>query len=252
MLVKLIKYDLKALTKILAPLWGVLLVMGLIFGIGMSDLSPIGEGMMVFSLIVIFAVIVGIFVMNVLIIIQRFWKGLLKEEGYLMFTLPVTTRSLILSKVISALIISLGTVIAIALLGGEIILLSPLKLTDSVTYIGNFVITVNSVVNIGYGIVVALAALLSSIYHIYAAMAIGQISNNNRFLFAFVAYAALSVIISIVGIPTLSTLNTMGNSLNDAFGFGGNWWIYLIENVVLIVVYHVITEVILTRKLNLE
>ena len=252
MLGKLIKYDLKALVKILGPLWGVLLVMGLIFGIGMSDLSPIGEGMMVFSLIVIFAVIVGIFVMNVLIIIQRFWKGLLKEEGYLMFTLPVTTRSLILSKVISALIISLGTVIAIALLGGEIILLSPLKLTDSVTYIGNFVITVNSVVNIGYGIVVALAALLSSIYHIYAAMAIGQLSNNNRFLFAFVAYAALSVIISIVGIPTLSTLNTMGNSLNDAFGFGGNWWIYLIENVVLIVVYHVITEVILTRKLNLE
>ena len=33
MLGKLIKYDLKALAKILAPLWGVLLVMGLIFGI---------------------------------------------------------------------------------------------------------------------------------------------------------------------------------------------------------------------------
>lgn len=94
MLGKLIKYDVKALVKILGPLWGVLLVMGLIFEIGMSDLSPIGNGMMVFSLVVIFAVIVGIFVISVIIIIQRFWKGLLKEEGYLMFTLPVTTRSL--------------------------------------------------------------------------------------------------------------------------------------------------------------
>lgn len=131
MLVKLIKYDLKALTKILAPLWGVLLVMGLIFGIGMSDLSPIGNGMMVFSLVVIFAVIVGIFVISVIIIIQRFWKGLLKEEGYLMFTLPVTTRSLILAKAISAMLVSLGTVLVITLLGVEIIGLSPVKLTDS-------------------------------------------------------------------------------------------------------------------------
>ena len=107
MLGKLIKYDLKALAKILAPLWGVLLVMGLIFGISIrSNLDGIGNTMIVFSLVVIIAVIVAIFVMNVIIVIQRFWNGLLQEEGYLMFTLPVTTRSLILSKVISALIIA--------------------------------------------------------------------------------------------------------------------------------------------------
>ena len=103
MLGKLIKYDLKALAKILAPLWGVLLVMGIIFGISIrSSLEGIGNTMIVFSLVVIIAVIVAIFVMNVIIVIQRFWNGLLQEEGYLMFTLPVTTRSLILSKVISA------------------------------------------------------------------------------------------------------------------------------------------------------
>lgn len=252
MLVKLIKYDLKALTKILAPLWGVLLVMGLIFGIGMSDLSPIGNGMMVFSLVVIFAVIVGIFVISVIIIIQRFWKGLLKEEGYLTFTLPVTTRSLILAKAISAMLVSLGTVLVITLLGVEIIGLSPVKLTDSVTYFGNWIIRINAVAKIGYGVIVAIAGLLSSIYHVYAAMAIGQLSNNNRFLFSFVAYGVLSIIITVIGIPTLSTLNTMGNSLNDVFGFYGNWWVYLLENIVLIVVYHIITEVILTKKLNLE
>ncbi len=127
MLGKLIKYDLKALVKILGPLWGVLLVMGLIFGMGMSDLSPIGNGMMVFSLVVIFAVIVGIFVISVIIIIQRFWKGLLKEEGYLMFTLPVTTRSLILAKAISAMLVSLGTALVITLLGVEIIAIKPCK-----------------------------------------------------------------------------------------------------------------------------
>ncbi len=122
MLGKLIKYDLKALAKILAPLWGVLLVMGIIFGISIrSNLEGIGNTMIVFSLVVIVAVIVAIFVVNVIIVIQRFWKGLLQEEGYLMFTLPVTTRSLILSKVISALIITWGTAFVISLLGVEII-----------------------------------------------------------------------------------------------------------------------------------
>ena len=80
MLGKLIKYDLKALAKILAPLWGVLLVMGLIFGISIrSNLEGIGNTMIVFSLVVIVAVIVAIFVMNVIVVIQRFWKGLLQE-----------------------------------------------------------------------------------------------------------------------------------------------------------------------------
>ena len=249
MLGKLIKYDLKALAKILAPLWGVLLVMGLIFGISIrSNLDGIGNTMIVFSLVVIVAVIVAIFVMNVIIVIQRFWNGLLQEEGYLMFTLPVTTRSLILSKVISALIISCGTVLVISLLGVE----SPVKLMDTVTYFGNWVIKVHAGPWIGYGAVIAVVGLLNGIYHIYAAMVIGQLSNGNRFLFAFVAYAGLSIIVSLIGIPSMTNLDNMGSSLQNTFGFDGDLWIYLVENIVIIIVYHIVTEVILTKKLNLE
>ena len=212
MLGKLIKYDLKALAKILAPLWGVLLVMGIIFGISIrSNLEGIGNTMIVFSLVVIVAVIVAIFVVNVIIVIQRFWKGLLQEEGYLMFTLPVTTRSLILSKVISALIISCGTAFVISLLGVEIIAISPVKLMDTATYFGNWVIKVHAGPWIGYGAIIAVVSLLSSIYHVYAAMVIGQLSNGNRFLFAFVAYAALSIIVSLIGIPTMESLGNMGS-----------------------------------------
>ena len=250
MLGKLIKYDLKALAKILAPLWGVLLVMGLIFGISIrSNLEGIGNTMIVFSLVVIVAVIVAIFVMNVIVVIQRFWKGLLQEEGYLMFTLPVTTRSLILSKVISALIISCGTALVISLLGVEIIAISPVKLMDTVTYFGNWVIKVHAGPWIGYGAVIAVVGLLSGIYHIYAAMVIGQLSNGNRFLFAFVAYAVLSIIVSLIGIPSMTNLDNMGSSLQNTFGFDGDLWIYLVENIVIIIVYHIVTEVILTKKL---
>ena len=169
-----------------------------------------------------------------------------------MFTLPVTTRSLILSKVISALIISCGTVLVISLLGVEIIAISPVKLMDTVTYFGNWVIKVHAGPWIGYGAVIAVVGLLNGIYHIYAAMVIGQLSNGNRFLFAFVAYAGLSIIVSLIGIPSMTNLDNMGSSLQNTFGFDGDLWIYLVENIVIIIIYHIVTEVILTKKLNLE
>ena len=206
MLGKLIKYDLKALAKILAPLWGVLLVMGLIFGISIrSNLDGIGNTMIVFSLVVIVAVI-----------------------------------------------ISCGTALVISLLGVEIIAISPVKLMDTVTYFGNWVIKVHAGPWIGYGAVIAVVGLLSGIYHIYAAMVIGQLSNGNRFLFAFVAYAVLSIIVSLIGIPSMTNLDNMGSSLQNTFGFDSDLWIYLVENIVIIIIYHIVTEVILTKKLNLE
>ena len=43
-------------------------------------------------------------------VIQRFWKSMYGKESYLIHTLPVTVRKLILSKVFSAIIISFTTV----------------------------------------------------------------------------------------------------------------------------------------------
>lgn len=251
MLGKLIKYDLKALGKILLPLWGTLIIGGLIFGLSLrGDITS--NTMTVFSLILIIAIITAILVLNVIIIIQRFWKGLLKEEGYLMFTLPVTTRSLILSKVLSALIISCGTMLVIGILGVEIVALSPLSLGNTAAHFGNWVIKVNAGPWIGYGTIFAIVGLLSSIYHVYTAMVIGQLSNSNRFLFAFIAYAGLSIITGLIGIPTFTSMGNIGSSLYHTFGFDSDLWIYLIENIVLIIIYHIITEVLLTKKLNLE
>ena len=112
---------------------------------------------------------------------------------------------------------------------------------DTVTYFGNWVVKVHAGPWIGYGAVIAVVGLLSGIYHIYAAMVIGQLSNGNRFLFAFVAYAVLSIIVSLIG-----------SSLQNTFGFDSDLWIYLVENIVIIIIYHIVTEVILTKKLNLE
>lgn len=112
MLGKLIKYDLKSMLKTIVPLWITVIVLSGIFAIkywgGATNTMDMGNNTFDLVLfIVLFSVAVAIVVMNILFVVQRFWNGLLKEEGYLMFTLPVTTRSLIMSKALSALIISL-------------------------------------------------------------------------------------------------------------------------------------------------
>lgn len=50
----------------------------------------------------------------------------------------------------------------------------------------------------------------------------------------------------------MANLGNMGSSLQNAFGFDCDLWIYLVENIVIIIIYHIVTEVILTKKLNLE
>ena len=50
----------------------------------------------------------------------------------------------------------------------------------------------------------------------------------------------------------MTNLDNMGSSLQNTFGFYSDLWIYLVENIVIIIIYHIVTEVILTKKLNLE
>lgn len=103
---KLMKYELKSLLKGLLPLYGAILAVALInavmasFGIGNSiDGLP-----QVTAIMLYFGLCVAVAVVTFLVIIQRFYKGLLGQEGYLMFTLPVPTWQLTLSKLLGAVI----------------------------------------------------------------------------------------------------------------------------------------------------
>ena len=73
-------------------------------------------------------------------------------------------------------------------------------------------------------------------------MALGQLSSRNRFICSFAAYVALAVLFSLV--ETLL--------LESGFHVMLNEWLYVIVRVVEIVIFHGITEFILTKHLNLE
>lgn len=242
MLRKLIKYDLKSMSKIMIPLWIVTIVISILLRIELQlrdiRLDNI-QLVVILTMIVLFGVSVAIMVMNIIFVIQRFWDGLLKNEGYLMFTLPVSTRKLILSKAISGVIVTFGSIITICIV---VALISSFYLADILS-LADYKISLTF--NVVVRCITFVFDLISSIYFAYAAMAIGQLSNRNRFLCAFGAYLGLHVIQTII--------IAVGDALiPDSISRIVFSVILLLAVIVQIVILHVITEFILTKKLNLE
>lgn len=278
MLAKLIKYDLKSMLRTMFPLWAAVLVVSILFGIQLIIIAPDqgatfmdGQNGILFLILslLLFGVFTAMFVLNIIVVIQRFWRGLLKEEGYLMFTLPVSTRFLIISKALSALIINMISVVASFLCIFLIVTLGAFATRNNLSVFW-FVDLWNSIMDsldgsildktgwVLYWIIVGLLNLLDNTYHAYAAMSIGQMSNKNRFITSIIAYLGLSFAVSTVTVPLMSF-----GYPDNLFRF--NWFtistqqitlpvllLGLMVNIVQIAAYHVITEFILTKNLNLE
>ena len=114
---KLIKYEWKAVMRSMLPIYGALAAISVINAFLFSDLLT-GNGaaainleqgfldqtqMVAMLLYTGILVVMGVF--TVMIVIRRFYSGLLKREGYLMFTLPVKPWQLVLSKALVACIV---------------------------------------------------------------------------------------------------------------------------------------------------
>ena len=89
MLRKLIKYELITCGRTFLPIYLAILLMSVITGFSMNmEIFKISG----VSMIILFGLFVSLVVLTIMIIIQRFKRNLLEDEGYLMFTLPVTSK----------------------------------------------------------------------------------------------------------------------------------------------------------------
>lgn len=108
MLGKLLKYEFKSTAKTFLPLYGVLLLSAFISGLFTN--SNAWNLATRISNTIFFGLCFAVLVLTVLTLIQRFTKNLLQDEGYLMMTLPVKTYQLILSKLLCAMVWSIGSI----------------------------------------------------------------------------------------------------------------------------------------------
>src|SRR5699024_3526845 len=101
-MLKLLKYEWKACARICLPMYAALLLLSVVTRVMMVEqVQELLYGIpSVLIAMLYLAMIVAVFVVTAIILIQRFYKNLLGDEGYLMFTLPVTVGQHIWSKLI--------------------------------------------------------------------------------------------------------------------------------------------------------
>ena len=106
MLGKLMKYEVKSCGRIFFPFYIMVLVFSMIAALFINFDNYEHDFSMVYiiGMLVVFALFVSAIVLTILLIVQRFSKSLLEEEGYLMFTLPVSEKTLVLSKFLTSLL----------------------------------------------------------------------------------------------------------------------------------------------------
>jgi hypothetical protein len=99
MLIKLIKHDIKSSYRELFPLYAGLLLFALIAAL---SVNPDREWLSVVTVLPFFALFIATSVILTLTIIKLFTNRLYSKEGYLTFTLPVSTLETFMSKIITA------------------------------------------------------------------------------------------------------------------------------------------------------
>ncbi len=290
MLKKLCKYEFRSIGRTLIPIYIAVIAVSIIASISLAMNVDYGryygnwavqwavemnfpyQLQRIFTFVMslaYFAVMVALFVLTVVIILQRFYKGLLCDEGYLMFTLPVKPWQLITAKGITAFVMSALSCI-VSCISIFIMLLGstpyPLRMLTELFSFKNWSILFtqlnNSVpmwgVYVFEFIILAIVGSLASLYQIYASMAIGHLAKKNRILMSVVAYIAISMILSFIagflsvfGIIMIENTAYMLINAGEVF-LHGLMVFSIMASVIQLVVFFVITERILSKKLNLE
>ena len=254
---KLMKYELKSLLKGLLPLYGAILAVALInavmasFGIGNSiDGLP-----QVTAIMLYFGLCVAVAVVTFLVIIQRFYKGLLGQEGYLMFTLPVPTWQLTLSKLLGAVITTILSGIVGML---SILILGSLNINWGLFFRDFADIfphwTLDATLFVIELIVLMLVGVAAMILEIYVAMALGHLANKHRIAMSFVWFVVLQTVLSF-----LTGLSAMALGYSPFFpafyanlSAHGMMWMMILPCLIEAAVFYFCTTWILKNKLNLE
>lgn len=214
MLGKLIKHEFRATGRLMAPLFGALLLLAVFVRVSdlvlrRADAPVFFEALNALLLVVYVLAILGVTVFASILMIKRFHQNFLTDEGYLMFTLPAGVHSLLWSKLITAALFFIFTFLADALAVAIVVWRGGMA-ADIYHGFASFFQELN-----GYymanGVAFALEALallfvslLVTCLLFYAPMSIGYSFANHKGLLSVVFYFVIQAILQIFGVAVLS------------------------------------------------
>lgn len=271
---KLVKYELRSSGRTLLPIWCAVLVLSAANAVLFSRPSFFESGSRIAMLLtsilplVLFALWVAMGVLTLIFVIQRFYSGLLKSEGYLMFTLPVRVSSLIGSRLLTATVMELaGSLVGI--LGIMILLIGQNGINLTVN-LGDLLRAIKlepqaarwGIAALVELVVLGLLSVIEGNLRIYMSIALGHLSRRRRGVLALGAFIGLCIIISVLNVWAASfSMQILPLSWIDWLT-NASWANYalpslalgllILRALVLCAVWWLGTQRILTRRLNLE
>lgn len=270
MLRNLLKYDFRSLYRPFVLTWSAALALALITRLTLfyPDLVP-DKADLFFAQMALYAYLaslIAIAVVALILVIQRFYKGIWGNEGYLLHPLPVCSWQILLSKLIAA-----GSMLFLSILVGigSVFLLLPLSDPRFEPLARSFQALSESLS--GWPLLSLVLSLLSDIVRscllLYLSMAVGHLFARRRVVMSVAAFLALSFLSNLL-LNLLTGLLVPEADLSLAFGTisgdVGPAAVVLPENITLSqittglislafsAVYFISTAWILEKKLNLE
>lgn len=270
MLGKIIKHEFKATYKGYFLLFASLLALTLMTKI--TEQVPLDNTVWNILMVLLAAayMIVLVFVVfaAMILAVQRFYKTMVKDEGYLTHTIPVKKSSLILGKFIVALI---WTIIS-----GIIMLLSIFVEAATTDFMEVVIDALNAfikfvsenpeyILHIVLLLIMVIVSFAASILMFYAAVALGQMFNGHKIAgsvvfyfvlnygFSFLSTAAMMVIPNFIdkmnATDEMSFAEMMGSGINAI-----DWFLIfiIVFQLICCVVCYFITNYRFSKRLNLE
>lgn len=267
MLSKLLKYEIRSTSRLFLLLYPAIIFLSVInkvLTVVFRDVKflEIPRSLMMFVYVFL---IIAMFVITLIIMLQRFYKNLLGEEGYLMFTLPVSAFKLIMSKLIVSVMWFVAS-IAVSFISVIILLPDYGFVRDIPQFMSQLSTEFQQEMGFPLAIlfwelvVLSIASLIYFISVVYLSMAIGQFANKNRLAVSFGAYMGVSFGVQLIMMIGTGIIMSFVMTNNEAFNHFASQptilWGLLLLGIVVITIFCAgflfATNKILSKKLNLE
>ena len=258
MLGKLLKYELKSTARTFIPLYIAILLVSIVQGFSLNAEMFKIQGI---TTMLLGALFIALLVINIVVIVQRFKKNLLEDEGYLMFTLPVSPKMLVLSKYIVSVIwtvLSGLVAILVFMLVAFISSKGHIKIVEVFNALSQTMREISDWTVILSILTLILCQYSIFIFTIYTSLSLGQLSifNKHRMAASLVSFFVINAIISTIQ----TNLNLYINSGVEIGNIGGvlqtnsnnGLFANIAISLVIVVGLFTVISYILKNKLNLE
>ena len=265
MLRKLMKHEFRATGRVMGPLFGLLLIAAIAarFSVGVllessaRFLNLLG-GLFTTAFVI---AIVGVCVMSLVLMINRFRTNLLGDEGYIMFTLPASVHQQIWSKLIVSAVWFIAAGIAVA--AASFILVAQQGFWLEIRR-GFAEIFRHLTAYYAFNGTAFLFELLALIFvgccvlclEFYAAMAIGHSFAAHKVLYSVLSFLGLQFVMQLLSggilVGTNYDILVVALPSDGVLTMHSVMLTMIVSTAVFGAVYYVITTMFLKKRLNLE